>query len=84
MLVLTRRPGESLECSLSRAVDPSLTVGERFASGLLTLSVLAVRGDQVRVGIAAHRSISVLRSCSTKLACKAFLGLVCAWLAWRS
>ena len=62
MLILTRRPGESIQLSLSLDLDPSLTVGELFARGPVTLTVLAVRGDQVRVGLEADRSISIARS----------------------
>lgn len=44
MLVLTRRPGESV------------TIGED-----IVVTVLSVNGSQVRVGIAAPRSMQVLR-----------------------
>jgi carbon storage regulator len=44
MLVLTRRPGESI------------TIGED-----IVITVVSVSGNQVRVGIAAPRSVQVVR-----------------------
>ncbi len=44
MLVLTRRPGESI-----------------IIGGDITVTVLEVRGDQIRIGIDAPRSVKVHR-----------------------
>lgn len=44
MLVLTRRPGESI-----------------MIGGDITVTVLEVRGDQIRIGIDAPRSVKVHR-----------------------
>mgnify|MGYP000563172701 CR=1 FL=1 len=49
MLVLTRRPEESLVLTLPGAGEP------------IVVAVLGVDGDKVRLGIQAPRSVTVLR-----------------------
>lgn len=54
MLVLTRRPGEKL---LMGEGDDLIT-----ADDLITVIVLGVKGEQVRLGIDAPKGITIMRS----------------------
>ena len=61
MLVITRRPGESFQINLTESVDPNMTVGELFADGPIEIAVLAIKGNQVRVGAQASHRLVILR-----------------------
>jgi carbon storage regulator len=50
-----RSPGGN-ECSFSRAASESLNIGHD-----ITVTVLGVKGNQVRIGIAAPKSVAVHR-----------------------
>jgi carbon storage regulator CsrA len=58
MLILTRRPGEVL---LIKPNSGAERAGEWFADGPIRLLVYAVRGNQVRIGIEAPKSLQILR-----------------------
>jgi len=58
---LTRRPGELQFINLAKSVDPNMTVGELFADGPIEVSILDVKGNQVRVGTQASNWLSILR-----------------------
>lgn len=62
MLVLTRRPGESLLLSLDPRADPSMTLGELFARGPIEITCLDTGPGQARIGIDAPRAIAVMRN----------------------
>lgn len=56
MLILTRRPGESI------LIDNPETYATKCAcGGAITVIVLAVKGNQVRIGIAAPANVTILR-----------------------
>lgn len=60
MLILTRRVGETIYLSLSR--EDLMKVLESEAKGLeVTVTVLGVKGNQVRLGTNAPKSVSVDR-----------------------
>lgn len=61
MLVLTRCPDETLVIDLAPGIDPSMSVGALFADGPLVITVAAVHGRQVRLGITATPRLHVLR-----------------------
>jgi sRNA-binding carbon storage regulator CsrA len=61
MLVLTRRPDESLIIQPAQGIDPTMTVAELFAAGPLVVEVLAVNGPQVRLGIDAPQALAIVR-----------------------
>ena len=59
MLILTRRPGESIQIDNPRDDDCAqlaMSAGEP-----ITVTVLGVKGTQVRVGIAAPADVTILR-----------------------
>lgn len=67
MLILTRRPGESIMIENSGTVTQeaseekgeSITLG--LEKGLITITVLRVKGGQISLGIDAPPSISIYR-----------------------
>ena len=61
MLILTRRPGQRFIIDLDEAVDPNTPAGELFADGPVQIVVTQVQGAQVKLGITAHPSLSILR-----------------------
>lgn len=61
MLVLTRRPGESVTIDLMKHIDPRTPVAALFTGGPIKLVVIAVRGTQVRLGISADTGMRILR-----------------------
>ena len=61
MLMLTRKPGQSLQITAG-GVGPHTPIGEVFASGPIEISVAGITNKQVRVGIAAHPGLTILRS----------------------
>ena len=61
MLVLTRKPGQSLWIGLQEGVAPSMMVGELFAGGPIEVMVTKIQGGQVRLGISADRRFLILR-----------------------
>ena len=61
MLVLTRKPDESLIIEPAQGVDPTLTLAELFAAGPLVVKVLEINGHQVRLGIDAPAALAIVR-----------------------
>ena len=61
MLVLTRRPGESIKIKPDAALDPNTPVGSLFADGPIEIIVTQVNGQQVKLGIIAHPDLVILR-----------------------
>lgn len=66
MLILTRRPTETIICSvgtleLSTSVEISPDLKERLKGLDISITVLEVRGNQVRIGINAPRYVTVDR-----------------------
>lgn len=62
MLVLTRRPGESIRIITSKSLDPRTTIGELFADGPIEVHVSSVAGERVRIGIEADDRLVILRN----------------------
>lgn len=61
MLVLTRKPGQTVIVDLTEGVDPRTLVGELFVEGAITIRVLDVMGAQVKLGFEAERRFRILR-----------------------
>lgn len=57
MLILTRRPGESI--LIENPGDDDCT--QSAMPGGITVTVLGIKGNQVRIGIAAPADITILR-----------------------
>jgi len=60
MLLLTRRPNESIYI-YPEDLPPDMTVAELFADGQIAIEVLGIKGNQVRLGIDAPSSLTILR-----------------------
>lgn len=61
MLILTRRPGESLSIRPVWQLDPATPVEQLFSEGAIRIAITGVRGSQVRLGVSAHKSFHILR-----------------------
>lgn len=61
MLILTRKPGESILIDRDPALDPNTSVAELFANGPIELIVTRLAGGRVRLGIAAPPGLLILR-----------------------
>jgi len=61
MLVLTRKPTESILIAPQDHLGPSMTVGELFAARLIEIVVEDVAKGQARLGIQAPRCLRVNR-----------------------
>jgi len=61
MLVLARKPGETIRIDLMAGVDPQTPVGELFASGAIEITVAGIKGTQVKIGILAEQRFRILR-----------------------
>ena len=60
MLILTRRPGESLIIELSPNVDPATPVGDLLADGIEVRLLDCGRGS-AKIGVEAPLELTVLR-----------------------
>ena len=61
MLILTRRPGESLRIEPDGLVPAEADPFGWFAEGPIRIAVSAVHRDQVRIGIQAPPALKILR-----------------------
>ena len=62
MLILTRRPGESIVIDIPADLDPYTSVSALFANGLIEIRVISHKASTVRIGIDAPTDLDVLRS----------------------
>ena len=62
MLVLTRRPGESILIDIPEDLDPNTPVSALFADGPLEVRILSHKASTGRIGIVAPRDLDILRS----------------------
>lgn len=61
MLLLTRKPGQSLTIHPQPSLDPATPVHRLFSEGPIRVRIAGVSGPQVRVGIEAHPGLCILR-----------------------
>lgn len=61
MLTLTRRPGELLYIKPAEGLDPDLRVRDLFRDGPMVIAVHEITGQQIKVGIQASSSLSIVR-----------------------
>ena len=61
MLILTRKPGQSIKIQPAEELPWMTPVGALFADGPIEVVVNQIKGRQVRLGIAAHPDLVVLR-----------------------
>jgi sRNA-binding carbon storage regulator CsrA len=62
MLVLTRKPGESLLLELTADSVTNTVLHAFFEYGPIRIQVLEVRGMQVKIGIEAAPAVKILRA----------------------
>lgn len=61
MLILTRKPGQALTIRPERNLDLSTPIEHLFADEPIRVMVMNVSGAQVRLGVAAHARLAILR-----------------------
>ncbi len=61
MLVISRRPDESILIAIADGVDGSLTLRDLFAQGPIEVMLLSTDGRRFKMGIAAPRELSIWR-----------------------
>lgn len=54
MLILTRKPGQSIQLDLDGHFDAEPSVREAIGSGSIEVRVVRVEGSQVEIGIKAN------------------------------
>ena len=62
MLVLTRRPGESILIDIPDDLDPSTPVSALFADGPIEIRVISHKASTIRIGIDAPVDLDIIRS----------------------
>ena len=62
MLVLTRRPGESLMLELTVDSVANTALHAFFENGPIRIRVMSVQGAQVKIGIVVPRPVRILRA----------------------
>lgn len=61
MLILTRKPGQIIKIQPGLDLDPATPLGALFLDGPIAVQVSRIRRGEVRLGIAAHRDLVILR-----------------------
>jgi len=61
MLILTRKPGQSLTIEPEPSIDPGTPVAQLFAGGSIRVQVFGGHGPSVRLGVEADPGFSILR-----------------------
>lgn len=61
MLVVSRRPDESILIKLAEGVDGDLKIKDLFANGPIEIMLLGGNGRRMKVGIAAPPELSIRR-----------------------
>jgi sRNA-binding carbon storage regulator CsrA len=61
MLVVSRRPDESIQIKLADGVDATLTLKDLFARGPIEITLLGGNGRRVKMGIEAPPELTILR-----------------------
>jgi sRNA-binding carbon storage regulator CsrA len=61
MLILTRKPSQSLFIHPHPSLDPGTPVEQVFAEGPICVQVLGVQASQVRLGVAAPAGLCIVR-----------------------
>lgn len=62
MLILTRKPDQSIVIRPDARLDPRTTIGELFKGGPLVIHVVGIDGRQTKIGIEAPLTLDVARS----------------------
>ena len=62
MLVLSRKPGESIKISLNKGVDPDIPARVLFEAGPIEILVAHLGRSEVKIAIQAHPDLVILRN----------------------
>jgi sRNA-binding carbon storage regulator CsrA len=65
MLVVSRRPDESILIKLADGADGTRTLNELFSNGPIEITLLGSNGKRVKVGIAAPPELCIRRKDKT-------------------
>lgn len=61
MLILTRKPGQSVCIDLMEDVDPSTPIGDVFSHGPIEIRITHIRNKDVKLGFKADARFLILR-----------------------
>jgi sRNA-binding carbon storage regulator CsrA len=61
MLVLSRRPDESILIQPAEGADASMTLAQLFANGPIQITLLGGSGRRVKMGIEAPEQLAIRR-----------------------
>ena len=61
MLILTRKPGQSIKIQLDEELPWKTPVGSLFVGGPIEIIVTQINRNQVKLGIIAHPDLKILR-----------------------
>lgn len=61
MLVVTRRPDESIVIAPADGIDGAMTLAELFANGPIEITLLGGSGRRVKMGIEAPAQLAIRR-----------------------
>lgn len=62
MLLISRREGEAIFIYPDKQLPQDMTVAELFAGNQISLEVKEISGNQVRFGIKAPKTLTILRN----------------------
>lgn len=68
MLILTRRPDESIVLSISEDIDPTTPISE-VLNHPIEITPLGIKGNQIKLGIHAPDGITILREEISEISC---------------
>lgn len=61
MLIITRKRGQIIRIEPAPDTDPATPIGDIFAQGPIEVIIAQIRGSQIRLGINAPLSFTILR-----------------------
>lgn len=61
MLVINRKPGQSVKIIPNVDLDPATPIGELFSRGPITIQIVHSSGNQIKIGIDADARFNIYR-----------------------
>ena len=59
--ILPCRPGQVVEVTLSRDIDPAAPIGRFFADGGIDIMISQAEGGEIKIAVTAHTGLAVQR-----------------------